>query len=251
LKKLHRFISVKYFDPFAARIIPALAIVVFVLCTYGCIGGLHFAPADYQQGDAFRIIYVHVPSAFLSVLIYLVAGIIAGIGLIFRIKLCDMFVLGSTHLGAWLTLLALITGCIWAKPMWGTWWVWDARLTSELILLFLYLGVIALRHALPEEETAAQASAVLLMLGLINLPIIHYSVYWWNTLHQGASIRIFSPSLISSAMLYPLLAMIIAFIGYYLLVVLLHVRCAILEQHVNAFNNVETDFGEAVYKDFA
>jgi heme exporter protein C len=228
--KIFRFISPKYFDQLAGRLIPILAMLVLILGVYGSIGGLHLAPPDYQQGDAFRIIYIHVPSAFLSLFIYFMAGIAAAIGLIFRIKLFDMFISGSLILGAWFTFLALITGCIWAKPMWGAWWVWDARLTSELILLFLYLGVIALRSAIPERNVAAQASAVLLMLGLVNLPIIHYSVYWWNTLHQGASIRLFSSSLIAPSMLYPLLAMIAAFVAYYFLVLLLHIRCEILQQ---------------------
>ncbi|MDQ8039388.1 MAG: heme ABC transporter permease CcmC [Rickettsiella sp.] len=212
--KFFRFISIKYFDQLAERLIPILAIFVIILSIYGCIGGLQLAPADYQQGNAFRIIYVHVPSAFLSLLVYLIAAMAAGIGLIFRIKLFNMFVSGSLFLGAWFTFLALLTGCIWAEPMWGTWWVWDARLTSELILLFLYLGVIALRSAIPEPTIAARASAVLLMLGSVNLPVIHYSVYWWNTLHQGTSLRLLGPSLISPPMLYPLLAMIIVFIAY-------------------------------------
>lgn len=230
--RIHRFIAIKYFDQLAKRMIPILAVFVLLVGFYGVIGGLQ-APPDYQQGNAFRIIYVHVPSAFLSLLIYLLAGIAAAIGLVFRIKLCDMFVLGSLFLGAWFTFLALITGCIWAKPMWGAWWVWDARLTSELILLFLYFGVIVLRLAIPDRKIAAQSSAVLLMLGLINLPVIHYSVYWWNTLHQGASIRLLSPSLIAPPMLYPLIVMMLAFTSYYFLVLLLHVRCEILEQEVN------------------
>jgi heme exporter protein C len=233
--KIFRYISTKHFDSLARRTIPILAIFSLVLGLYGSIGGLHLAPPDYQQGDAFRIIYVHVPSAFLSLFIYLLTGIAAMIGLIFRIKLFDMWVAASLFLGAWFTFLALVTGCIWAKPMWGAWWVWDARLTSELILLFLYLGVIALRSAISERKIAAQASAVLLMLGLVNLPIIHYSVYWWNTLHQGASIRLLGPSLVSPSMLYPLLAMISAFIVYYFLIVLLHMRCEIFEREQYSF----------------
>lgn len=235
--KIFRFISIKYFDRLAKRFIPILAVFSFLLSIYGSIGGLYLAPPDYQQGDAFRIIYVHVPAAFLSLLIYLIAGLAAAIGLIFRIKLFEMFVSGSLLLGAWFTFLALVTGCIWAEPMWGTWWVWDARLTSELILLFLYLGVIALRSAIPEHRAGAEASAVLLMLGLVNLPVIHYSVYWWNTLHQGASIRLLGPSLISPPMLYPLLAMVLAFTAYYLLILLLRVRCEILAQEIQWFTS--------------
>lgn len=237
--KIYRFVAIKHFYSLAGYLLPILAIFVLVLGTYGSIGGLYLAPADYQQGDAFRIIYVHVPSAFLSLFIYLIMAVAAAIGLIFRVKLAELIVSGSVFLGSWFTLLALLTGSIWAKPMWGAWWVWDARLTSELILLFLYLGVIALRSAIPERKVAAKASAVLLMLGLANIPVIHYSVYWWNTLHQGTTIHFFSPSLIETSMLYPLWAMITAFIGYYFIVLLLHVRCEILEDNIkiNPINN--------------
>ncbi|MFM2322890.1 MAG: Heme exporter protein [Pseudomonadota bacterium] len=230
--KLYRFIAIKHFYNLAGYLVPILAILVLILAAYGCIGGLYWAPADYQQGDAFRIIYVHVPSAFLSLFIYLMMAMAAVIGLIFRIKLADLIVSGSVFLGAWFTFLALLTGSVWAKPMWGAWWVWDARLTSELILLFLYLGIIALRAAIPERKVAAKASAILLLLGLANIPIIHYSVYWWNTLHQGATIHLLSPSLIETSMLYPLWAMITAFIAYYFLVLLLYIRCEVLAQTI-------------------
>lgn len=230
--KIAQFISVKHFYRLAGYLLPILAIFVLGLGIYGSIGGLCLAPTDYQQGEAFRIIYVHVPSAFLSLFIYLMMAMAAAISLIFRIKLADMVVSGSVFLGSWFTFLALLTGSVWAKPMWGAWWVWDARLTSELILLFLYLGIIALRSAIPERRVAAQATSVLLLLGLANIPIIHYSVYWWNTLHQGATIHLLSPSLIDSAMLYPLLAMIAAFIGYYFIVLLLYIRCEILDNYL-------------------
>ena len=237
--KVYRFIAIKHFYNLAGYLLPILAVFVLILGTYGSIGGFYLAPADYQQGDAFRIIYVHVPSAFLSLFIYLVMAMAAVIGLIFRIKLADLIVSGSVFLGSWFTFLALLTGSVWAKPMWGAWWVWDARLTSELILLFLYLGVIALRSAIPEPRVAAKATAVLLMLGLANIPIIHYSVYWWNTLHQGATIHLLSPSLIERSMLYPLLAMIAAFTGYYFIVLLLYIRCKVLEDNIkiNSANN--------------
>lgn len=236
--KIYRLISIKYFDQLAKPLILILAIFVLIFGVYGCVAGLCFAPSDYQQGDAFRIIYVHVPSAFLSLFIYFVMGFSAIMSLVFRIKLFDMIISGSVFIGAWFTFLALVTGCIWAKPMWGTWWIWDARLTSELILLFLYLGVIALRSAIPEPRTASQASAVLLVVGLVNLPIIHYSVYWWSTLHQGVTIRLWGHSLISPAMLYPLLAMLAAFLAYYFLITLLHVRCKILEQGFSAATKI-------------
>jgi heme exporter protein C len=214
----------------AGKLLPWFSVLSILLFIYGLIGGLYLAPPDYQQGDAFRIIYVHVPSAFLSLLVYVATAIVAAIGLIFRIKLADILVIASTPLGAGFTALALITGSLWGKPMWGAWWVWDARLTSELILLFLYLGVIALRAAIPDRDKAAKACAILLIIGIINIPIIHYSVYWWNTLHQGDTLRLVGPSLIAPSMLYPLLAMVGAFIFYYLSILLLRVRNEILRR---------------------
>jgi heme exporter protein C len=214
----------------AGKLLPWFSVLSALLFIYGLIGGLWLAPPDYQQGDAFRIIYIHVPSAFLSLLIYVAIAVAAAIGLIFRIKLADIIVTASAPLGACFTALALITGSLWGKPMWGAWWVWDARLTSELILLFLYLGVIALRVAIPERDKAAKACAILLVVGIINIPIIHYSVYWWNTLHQGDTLRVFGPSLIAPSMLHPLLAMIGAFLFYYLSVMLVRVRVEILRR---------------------
>lgn len=230
--KIYRYIAVHHFYALSNYLVPIFAIFLLIFGIYGAVGGLYLAPADYQQGDAFRIIYVHVPSAFLSLFIYFIMAFFSIMGLIFRIKLAELIVSGSVFLGSWFTFLALLTGSVWAKPMWGAWWVWDARLTSELILLFLYLGVIALRSAIPQRQMAAQATAILLILGLANLPIIHYSVYWWNTLHQGTTIHFFSPSLIEPSMLYPLLSMIAAFISFYFVVLLLQIRCEILEQHI-------------------
>lgn len=230
--KIFRYIAVHHFYVLSNYLVPIFALSLFFFGVYGVIGGLYLAPADYQQGEAFRIIYVHVPSAFLSLFVYVVMAVFSIVNLIFRIKLAELIVSGSVCLGSWFTFLALLTGSVWAKPMWGAWWVWDARLTSELILLFLYLGVIALRSAIPERHTSAQATAILLVLGLVNLPIIHYSVYWWNTLHQGATLHFLSPSLIESSMRYPLLSMMAAFISYYFIVLLLHVRCEILERYI-------------------
>jgi heme exporter protein C len=230
--KIIRYISVHQFYVLSNYLIPIFSLSLLAFGIYGVVGGLYLAPADYQQGDAFRIIYVHVPSAFLSLFVYFIMAISSILGLIFRIRLAELIVSGSVCLGAWFTFLALLTGSVWARPMWGAWWVWDARLTSELILLFLYLGVIALRSAIPERHTATQATAILLMLGLANLPIIHYSVYWWNTLHQGATLHFLSPSLIESSMRYPLLSMMAAFISYYFIVLLLHIRCEILEHYI-------------------
>jgi heme exporter protein C len=239
---IYRFIAIKHFYSLSNYLVPMFTFFLLVFGIYGSIGGLYLAPADYHQGEAFRIIYVHVPSAFLSLFIYFIMAFFSAVGLIFRIKLAELIVSGSVCLGSCFTFLALLTGSVWARPMWGTWWVWDARLTSELILLFLYLGIIALRSAIPERHMAAQASAILIILGLANIPIIHYSVYWWNTLHQGTTIHFLNPSLIEPAMLYPLLSMIVAFISFYFIVLLLHIRCEILDQSIKLteVNNLET-----------
>lgn len=225
---IYQLASPQYFYQFANRIIPYLSIIATLLFLIGLIGGLILAPADYQQGDGFRIIYIHVPSAFLSMTVYVFMAITAAIGLIWRIKLADIMVSASAPLGAWFTVLALCTGSIWGKPMWGTWWVWDARLTSELILLFLYMGFIALQSAIPDRIKAAQAGAIILLVGVVNIPIIHYSVVWWNTLHQGASLSLLSKPTIAPSMLYPLIAMIFAFSFYYVTVLLIRMQSEIL-----------------------
>lgn len=208
--------------------IPWLAVLAVVMFGYGLVGGLVLAPPDYQQGDGFRIIYVHVPAAFLSLMVYAFMAGAAAVSLIWRVKLADIVVTSSAPLGAWFTFLALVTGALWGKPMWGTWWVWDARLTSELILLFLYLGFIALQGAIVDQQQASRAGNILILVGVVNLPVIHYSVYWWNTLHQGATLSQFAKPSMASEMLYPLLAMIMAFVVYYVLVLLLRVRYEIL-----------------------
>jgi len=225
---LYRLASPKNFYLTANRLVPWLGGLVVLLFSYGLLGALLISPTDYQQGEAYRIIYIHVPSAFLSMFIYLSMAFCAILALVWRIKLANVILIASTPLGAWLTFLALVTGSIWGKPMWGTWWIWDARLTSELILGFLYLGVIALHNAIPNREQADKATAILVLVGSVNIPIIHYSVYWWNTLHQGATISRFAKPAIAPSMLYPLLAMILAFVAYYLLVMLLKARTEIL-----------------------
>lgn len=226
----YKLTSAKTFYRFASYCYPWCLTLSLILFSYGLFGGLIMAPADYQQGDAFRIIYVHVPSAFLSLMVYMVMAGAAAVLLIWRIKLADVIIAASAPLGAAFTALALISGSLWGKPMWGAWWVWDARLTSELILLFLYLGVIALRQAIPERDNAARASSILLVVGVINIPIIHFSVYWWNTLHQGQTIKLLGPSLIAPSMLHPLLAMITAFFFYYVGVMLMRANSEILRR---------------------
>ena len=208
----HKLASPPHFYRLAALLMPWLAAAGLVLIAYGTFAGLFVAPPDYQQGDAFRIIYVHVPSAYLSMLAYVVMATAAGIGLIWRMKLAHAVAAASAPLGAWFTFLALATGAIWGRPMWGTWWEWgDPRLTSELVLLFLYLGYIALRGAIDDVGRADRASAVLALVGAVNVPIIHFSVEWWSSLHQGPTLIREGGPAIEANMLYPLLAMILGF----------------------------------------
>lgn len=223
-----KFLAPKAFYQTSGLLLPWIAIAFIASFSYGLFSGLFIAPADYQQGDGFRIMYVHVPSAFTSMAIYLIMAISAVMTLVWRIKIAAICMSCSARIGAWFTFLALITGSIWGKPMWGTWWIWDARLTSVLILFFLYLGFIALQSVIVDQQSRDRASAVLAVVGVINLPIIHYSVIWWNTLHQGPSISKFSAPSIASSMLYPLLAMIVAFMLFYTLILLLRMRNQIL-----------------------
>ena len=194
----------------------------------GTLLGLFWVPPDYQQGDAFRIIYVHVPAAFLSLFLYAFMGFLSALLLIWRIKLAGIMLSVTGTLGASMALLALITGSLWGKPMWGTWWIWDARLTSEFILLLLYLAILATQYAFTNHEQGEKVTAILTLVGLIDLPIIHYSVYWWNTLHQGATLSLFAKPKIASVMLYPLLASLIGFSLFCAWVVLHQTRIKLL-----------------------
>ena len=211
-KFFHQMASPPHFYRLAGILSPWLAVPGLALIGYGVYAGLFLAPVDYQQGDAFRIIYVHVPSAYLSMMAYMVMAISAGIGLIWRMKLAHAVAAGAAPLGAWFTFLALVTGSIWGRPMCGTWWEWgDPRLTSELVLLFLYFGYMALRGAIDDTVKADRASAVLALVGAVNVPIIHFSVEWWSSLHQGPTLMAEGGPAIDAAMLYPLLAMIFGF----------------------------------------
>lgn len=223
-----RLLSTQAFYKTSTRLLPWLTVAFIICFAYGLIAGLFIAPADYQQGDGFRIMYVHVPSAFAGMAIYAVMAVCAALTLIWRVKIAAICLSCSAPIGASLTFLALVTGSIWGKPMWGTWWIWDARLTSVLILFFLYLGFIALQSVIQHQSSRDQAGAVLALVGSINLPIIHYSVIWWNTLHQGPSISQFAKPAIAPAMLYPLLAMITAFMLFYAIIVILRIRNQIL-----------------------
>jgi heme exporter protein C len=197
-------------------------------------GALVIVPPDYQQKDAFRIIYVHAPAAILSLMVYTSMAIAAAVGVIWRIKLAHAVAASCAPVGAWFTVITLTTGSIYGKPMWGTWWEWDPRLTSELILLFLYLGYMALRASFDDTQRADRASAILAIVGVVNVPIVKYSVVWWNSLHQGPSISKFAKPSIDSSMLWPLLLMLLAFVLYFLAVLCDRVRAEILKRERDA-----------------
>lgn len=230
---MYRLASPNSFYELSGKALPWFAGSTLVLLFIGLLGGLVLAPADYQQGDSFRIIYVHVPAAAFSMGIYVAMAISGGIGLIWRIKVATMVSRSCAPIGAAFTFLALATGSLWGKPMWGTWWVWDARLTSELILLFLYLGYMGLQEAIPDRDKAARASAVLALVGLVNIPIIHYSVEWWYTLHQGATVFKFGKPSIAPAMFWPLLVMMGAYCCLAIMVVLMGARNEVLQRKLS------------------
>lgn len=230
MRWFHQLGSPPYFQALARRLAPWLAVPGLLLIAYGFFAGLFLAPPDYQQGDAFRIIYVHVPSAWLSLFAYTSMAVAGFMALVWRMKVAEAFVAAAAPIGASFTLLALLSGAIWGKPMWGAWWVWDARLTSELILLFLYLGVIALRNAIEEPRTAARAASLLAIVGVVNVPIIHYSVQWWNTLHQGPTVTRFDSPAIATSMLVPLLAAALGFTLLFGWLVLARMRVELIER---------------------
>lgn len=230
----HKFASPPHFYRLAGQLTPWFGWTALILIVGALYGGLVLAPPDYQQGDAFRIIYMHAPSAWMSLFIYVTMAVAAAIGLIWRIKLAHAVAAASAPIGASFTFTALFTGALWGQPMWGTWWVWDARLTSELILLFLYLGYMALRASIDDLQRADRASAVLAIVGVINVPIIHYSVVWWNTLHQSASVTKMGAPSISASMLVPLLLMILGFNLYFFALLLTRVRGEVLRRERSA-----------------
>lgn len=229
-KLLYQLASPKAFYELTGRWLPWLAAGALLFILLGLILGLGFAPPDYQQGDAFRIIYVHVPCAFLSMALYASMGFLSLLLLVWRFKMAGIMLTLCAQLGATMTLLALITGSLWGKPMWGIWWIWDARLTSELILLLLYGAILALSYAYQNQDQADKIVAILTLVGLIDLPIIHYSVYWWNTLHQGTTVLSFAKPKIAASMAYPLYCMLLGFICYSGFVILYRARQRLLHR---------------------
>jgi heme exporter protein C len=214
----------------AASLLPWFGACAALTLGYGLIGGLVFAPPDYQQGDAFRIIYVHVPGAWMSEFSYSIMAVSGAIALIWRIKIGFAVAAATAPIGASFAVLALVTGSLWGRPMWGTYWAWDPRVTSELILLFLYFGVMSLRTAFEDAPRGDRAAALLSIVGVVNIPIIKYSVVWWNSLHQGATVAKFGKPSIALSMLWPLLSMFVGFMLFFGAVLCLRLRGEILNR---------------------
>jgi heme exporter protein C len=225
-----KFSSPASFYPLAGKLIPFFTVAAVILIAVGLYMSFLVAPTDYKQGEGYRIIFVHVPAAWMSMFIYLVMAFWGALGLVFNTRLSAMMAESLAPTGAMFTFLALWTGAFWGKPMWGTWWVWDARLTSELILFFLYIGFIALKGSIDDTRRGDRAGAILLLVGVVNIPIIYYSVKWWNTLHQGASIDMKTGSSMASIMLITMLIMALGFWMYSIAVALSRVRSIILER---------------------
>jgi len=225
-----RFSSPQTFYPLAGTLQPWFAAAATLLCAGGLYISFFVAPTDAQQGEAYRIIFIHVPAAWMSMFLYLVMGFWSGVGLVLNTRLSSMVATALAPTGALFTFIALWTGALWGKPTWGTWWVWDARLTSELILLFLYIGFMALQAAIDDPRRADKAGAVLALVGVINIPIIYFSVQWWSTLHQGASVSMKSAPSMATTMLLGMLIMALGFWMYSIAAVLARVRCVILER---------------------
>ncbi|MEZ5557229.1 MAG: heme ABC transporter permease CcmC [Pseudomonadales bacterium] len=226
----HRLGSPRWFYQISGPLIWVLGSLATVLLVVGTVWGLAFAPPDYQQGDSFRIIYIHVPAAIVAQSAYMLMGAAGVVLLVWRMKLADMVIAAVVPFGMSMTAVALFTGAVWGKPTWGTWWVWDARTTSMLVLLFLYLGLYALRQAVPRPEAAGRACAVLAIVGLVNIPIIKYSVEWWRTLHQGATFTLTKAPAMPPEMWLPLLVNVIGIYCFFGANLAARLRLEILER---------------------
>ena len=230
----HRLTSPPHIYRIAGTLTPWFAWPAGLLIVTALYAGLVLAPPDYQQGEGFRIIYVHAPSAWLSVMVYGVMATAAAVGLIWRMKVAHAVAASCAGIGAWFTVVSLITGMLWGKPMWGTYWVWDPRLTAQLILLFLFFGYMGLRAGIDDLGRADRASAVLAIIGVINIPIIRYSVEWWNSIHQAPSVMKMDRPSMPMDMLLPLLMMLLGFTLYFAAVLLVRLRAEILRRERSA-----------------
>jgi heme exporter protein C len=227
---LFRYASPASFFPVAGLLAPWFGIAALVLLAAGLYVGFFVAPTDAQQGESYRIIFIHVPAAWMSMFIYVVMAVWAALGLVLNTRLSTMMAAALAPTGALFTFLALWTGSLWGKPTWGTWWVWDARLTSELILLFLYFGFMALRASIDDPRRADRAGAILALTGVVNVPIIYFSVQWWNTLHQGASVSLTKAPTMAATMFTGMILVTLAFWMYTIAAALLRVRSIIAER---------------------
>ena len=236
---MHRFANPNRFLRLGRAILPWSAGLTSLCLASGLYLGLFVSPVDYQQGETVRIMYVHVPSAWMAMFVFSSIAIASAMALIWKHPLADLIGKASAPVGAGFTLICLVTGSLWGKPMWGTWWVWDARLTSVLILFFLYLGYIALNNAFDDPVRGAKASAVLALVGAVNLPIIKFSVDWWNTLHQPASVTRLDAPAIHSSMLWPLLLMALGFTLFYVSILILRVRSEVAAARIRNLQLVE------------
>lgn len=226
------FTHIYTLDRMIAKLLPWIAIITIILMGVGLYWGLFISPADMEQGETVRIMYIHVPAASTGLIIYSLIACWGLIFLVWRARIADIMIQSAAPIGAIYTFLALVTGSLWGKPMWGTWWVWDARLTSTLILFFLYLGILILRRAFEDQETAARVSALVAMVGGINIPIIKFSVDWWYTLHQPASLMRLDGPTIDVSFLYPLLIMMAGFFCLFLTLFIIRIRTIILSQRI-------------------
>lgn len=231
---IHKMGSPPWFYRFAGSVLRWALPLVLLLLIVGGVWGLLFAPPDFRQGNSYRIIYIHVPASVVALAGYYVMAFAGAVSLIWKVKMADTAMRAVAPIGAALTFIGLATGAVWGKPTWGTWWVWDARITSMLILFFLYVGIMALFDAYENKAAAAKACAVLSLVGMVNIPIIYKSVDWWYSLHQPASIKFSGSSAIDPSMLYPLLVMIVAFYGLFACCVLLNMRAELLDSHRRA-----------------
>jgi len=226
----HRLASPPHVYGLAARLTPWFGWAAAIVILAGLYGGLVLAPPDYQQGDDFRIIYVHAPSAWMSLMVYVTMASAAAVGLVWRMKVAHAVAASCAAIGASFTFAALATGSLWGRKMWGTYWEWDPRLVSELVLLFLFLGYMALRSAIDDLQRADRASALLAVVGVVNVPIIHYSVIWWNSLHQAPSVMKLGKPEMPAAMLVPLLTMLAGFTVFFVYLLLVRLRGEILKR---------------------
>jgi heme exporter protein C len=225
-----KFASPQSFYPLAGKMIPWFAALAVVFGVAGLWLGMVVAPTDFQQGEGYRIIFIHVPASWMSMFIYLVMAFWAALGLAYNTRLSGMMAQALAPTGALMAFLSLWTGALWGKPMWGAWWVWDARLTSELILLFLYIGFIALQASIDDPRRADKAGAVLALVGVVNIPIIYFSVKWWNTLHQGSSVSLTKSPSMAALMLWGMLLMALCFWMYSIAIALYRARSIMLER---------------------